>query len=54
MMGMPILSNLTPHCVWPPGTGERDVDAGLPLQEDTLFRIYSMTKAVTSVAIMML
>ena len=34
--------------------GLRDVTAGLPRDEDTLFRIYSMTKPLTSVAIMML
>ncbi|MEU5848906.1 serine hydrolase domain-containing protein [Saccharopolyspora shandongensis] len=34
--------------------GMRDVAAGAPVRTDTLFRIYSMTKPVTSVAIMML
>jgi CubicO group peptidase (beta-lactamase class C family) len=34
--------------------GQRDVEAGLPVQPDTLFRIYSMTKPITSVAAMML
>jgi CubicO group peptidase (beta-lactamase class C family) len=34
--------------------GQRDIEAGLPVQPDTLFRIYSMTKPVTSVAAMML
>lgn len=34
--------------------GRRDVEAGLPVELDTLFRIYSMTKPVTSVAAMML
>ncbi len=34
--------------------GHRDVEAGLPAQEDTLWRIYSMTKPLTSVAAMML
>ncbi|MCV7029095.1 serine hydrolase domain-containing protein [Mycobacterium sherrisii] len=32
--------------------GYRDVDAGLPMQKDTLFRIASMTKPVTVAAIM--
>jgi CubicO group peptidase (beta-lactamase class C family) len=32
--------------------GYRDVDAGLPMQRDTLFRIASMTKPVTVAAIM--
>lgn len=34
--------------------GQRDVEAGLPVTEDTVFRIYSMTKPVTTVAMMML
>ncbi|MEO9213689.1 MAG: serine hydrolase domain-containing protein [Caulobacteraceae bacterium] len=34
--------------------GKRDIDAGLPMTRDTLFRIASMTKPITSVAIMML
>jgi CubicO group peptidase (beta-lactamase class C family) len=35
-------------------SGLRDVEAGLPIEHDTLFRIYSMTKPITSVAAMML
>lgn len=34
--------------------GRRDVERDLPCAEDTIFRIYSMTKPVTSVALMML
>jgi CubicO group peptidase (beta-lactamase class C family) len=34
--------------------GQRDKEAGLPVEPDTLFRIYSMTKPLTSVAAMML
>jgi CubicO group peptidase (beta-lactamase class C family) len=34
--------------------GERDVDAGKPMTRDTIFRIASMTKPITSVALMML
>jgi CubicO group peptidase (beta-lactamase class C family) len=34
--------------------GHRDVEAGLPVEADTVFRIYSMTKPITSVAAMML
>ncbi|HTZ43270.1 MAG TPA: serine hydrolase domain-containing protein [Jatrophihabitans sp.] len=34
--------------------GERDVAAHLPVEPDTLFRIYSMTKPVTALAAMML
>ena len=36
------------------GGGLRDVDAGLPVESDTLWRVYSMTKPITSVAAMML
>ncbi len=34
--------------------GKADVGRGTPLRYDTIFRIYSMTKPLTSVAIMML
>lgn len=34
--------------------GLRDKEAGLPVEPDTIFRIYSMTKPITSVAAMML
>ena len=34
--------------------GSRDLEAGLPVTEDTVWRIYSMSKPVTSVAAMML
>jgi CubicO group peptidase (beta-lactamase class C family) len=34
--------------------GMRDVEAGLPIEADTIFRIYSMSKPITSVAAMML
>jgi CubicO group peptidase (beta-lactamase class C family) len=34
--------------------GSRDLEAGLPVEQDTLWRIYSMTKPVTSVAAMQL
>jgi CubicO group peptidase (beta-lactamase class C family) len=34
--------------------GHRDKEADLPIEHDTLFRIYSMTKPITSVAAMML
>jgi CubicO group peptidase (beta-lactamase class C family) len=35
-------------------SGQRDVEASLPVELDTVWRIYSMTKPVTSVAAMML
>ncbi|MCC7267105.1 MAG: beta-lactamase family protein [Caulobacteraceae bacterium] len=34
--------------------GHKDVERGEPVESDTIFRIYSMTKPITSVAIMML
>jgi CubicO group peptidase (beta-lactamase class C family) len=34
--------------------GQRDIAGGLPMQRDTLFRIASMTKPVTSIAVLML
>lgn len=34
--------------------GHRDVAAGLPVEADTLWRIYSMTKPVTAVAVLLL
>src|ERR1700691_3866196 len=34
--------------------GLRDIEAGLPVETGTLWRIFSMTKPVTSVAAMML
>jgi len=34
--------------------GQRDIENGLPVELDTIFRIYSMTKPVTAVAAMML
>ena len=34
--------------------GQRDIEAGRPMTEDTIFRIYSMTKPVTAVAALML
>ena len=35
-------------------TALRDVEAALPVEEDTIFRIYSMTKPITSVAVLTL
>ena len=34
--------------------GQRDIEAGLPVETDTIWRIYSMTKPITSVAAMIL
>src|SRR5277367_2433150 len=35
-------------------TGKRDIAAAAPMQKDSIFRIYSMTKPITGVAMMML
>jgi CubicO group peptidase (beta-lactamase class C family) len=35
-------------------SGQRDVEAGRPVEADTIWRVYSMTKPVTTVAAMML
>ena len=40
--------------VYTAARGRRDLETGLPVEADTLWRIYSMTKPVTSVAAMML
>lgn len=34
--------------------GLRDVESKLPMEKDSIFRVYSMTKPITSVAVMML
>ncbi|MFJ3304114.1 serine hydrolase domain-containing protein [Streptomyces sp. NPDC086549] len=41
------VAHLTTH-------GRRDIAAGLPVEADTLWRIYSMTKPVTAVAVLLL
>jgi CubicO group peptidase (beta-lactamase class C family) len=35
-------------------SGQMDLERGKPMREDALFRIYSMTKPITSIALMML
>ena len=42
------------HVAWHAALGTRDLERGLPLTDDTIFRIYSMTKPITSVALMQL
>ncbi len=39
---------------WVSALGSMDLERGRPMREDTLFRIYSMTKPITSVALMIL
>ena len=42
------------HPVYFEGFGVRDPDSKQPMTPDTIFRLYSMTKPITSVAAMML
>jgi CubicO group peptidase (beta-lactamase class C family) len=42
------------HVVWFKSQGMADREAGKPMRPDTMFRICSMTKPITSVAVMML
>ncbi len=42
------------HVVWSDAAGLRDVEAGARMQEDAIFEIASMTKPITSTAVMML
>ena len=39
---------------WLEARGRREIDSGAPMATDTLFRIYSMTKPITSAAVMIL
>lgn len=39
---------------WKGSAGFQDREAGVPVADDTIWRIYSMTKAITSVGVMML
>mgnify|MGYP002624017922 CR=1 FL=1 len=34
--------------------GQRDIDAGLPIETDTVFRLYSQSRAITAVAVLTL
>ena len=40
--------------IWTDSYGHRDREAGLEVTDDTIWRIYSMTKPLTSIAVMML
>ncbi len=42
------------NIVFSAANGMQDIDAGIPMREDSIFRIASQTKAITSAAIMML
>ena len=52
--GAVILIQQHGHPVYFESFGVRDVESGRPMTADTIFRIYSMSKAVTSVAAMLL
>ena len=42
------------HIAYCNAIGQRELETGLPMTEETIFRIYSMTKPITSVAALML
>ena len=42
------------HLAYHASLGMRDRERGLPMADDTIFRVYSMTKPITSVALMQL
>ncbi len=53
----PGVLTLIAHCgavVYQDSVGYMDVESARPLQEDTIFRIYSMSKPITSVGLLML
>ena len=52
--GSSILIARNGHQVYHHAAGLRDLEAGLPFKRYTVVRLYSMTKPVTSVAIMIL
>jgi CubicO group peptidase (beta-lactamase class C family) len=52
--GFALLVSRRGHIVHVATGGRRDVEADRPVELDTVFRIYSMTKPITSVAAMML
>ena len=52
--GMQVLVARGGQCVYHDYVGDRDMERGEPVTEDTIYRIYSMSKPITSVAVMML
>jgi CubicO group peptidase (beta-lactamase class C family) len=54
LAGWQVVVSRDGHAVHHGTYGHRDREAGLPVAPDTIWRIYSMTKPVTSVAAMML
>ncbi|WP_290652951.1 serine hydrolase domain-containing protein [Aquisalimonas sp.] len=54
LAGASVVINRGGETAWFDSTGSLDVETKTPVQADSIFRIYSMTKPVTSVAAMML
>jgi CubicO group peptidase (beta-lactamase class C family) len=54
LAGWQVLVARDGHVAHLAGGGMRDLEAGLPVAPDTIWRIFSMTKPITSVAAMML
>ena len=52
--GMVVMISRKGKLVYSEVVGYQDKDAGIPLKKDSIFRIYSMTKPLTSVAAMIL
>lgn len=54
MSGIVVLVARRGQVAYLKAVGQRDIEAGLPMETNTLFRIASMSKLVTSVGMMML
>ncbi len=54
LAGSSVLISRFGRCAWFHASGRQTLDRPTPIAEDTIFRIYSMTKPITSVAAMML
>ena len=54
LAGVEVMINRKGRTAFHRSEGKRDIARGTPAVPDTIYRIYSMTKAMTSVAIMML
>ena len=54
LAGMNALISYRGQVVYKTCLGMRDLEAAAPVQEDTIFRIASMTKPITSIAAMLL
>lgn len=54
LAGSSVLISRFGRCAWFHASGRQALDRSAPIASDTIFRIYSMTKPITSVAAMML